>query len=56
MFIRLVIIFIILYTPISLAEPLKEGLTPQEQINLAINDWVINLAKVGFQLFRNDSN
>ena len=34
----------------------KQGLTPQEQINLAINDWVINLAKIGFHLFGNDSD
>ncbi|PSB01662.1 hypothetical protein [Merismopedia glauca] len=33
----------------------KSKLTPQEQINLAINNWVINLAKVGFHLFSNES-
>jgi CRISPR-associated protein Cmr2 len=37
------------------AQP-KPGLTPQERVNVAINDWVINLAKVGFHLFSNDSN
>jgi CRISPR-associated protein Cmr2 len=36
------------------AQP-KPKLTPEEQINLAINNWIINLAKIGFHLFSNDS-